>query len=70
ELLLHHYRLSLACKGEERGVREMRKLYSSYLRDYPYARQVRYQLVRMTDPKVIEEYLLQLLEEGLQRHVD
>nr|MBC8478130.1 tRNA dihydrouridine synthase DusB [bacterium] len=48
ELLLHHYRLSLTCKGEERGVWEMRHLHSRYLRDHPNACQVFYPPVRTT----------------------
>ncbi len=65
-MLLHHFHLALDFKGTERGVREMRKLYSSYLRDYPHAKQARYQLVRMTDPQIIEDYLQRILKEGLQ----
>jgi tRNA-dihydrouridine synthase len=64
-MLLHHFHLALEFKGTERGVLEMRKLYSSYLRDYPNAKQARYQLVRMTDPQIIEDFLQRILKEGL-----
>lgn len=70
ELLLQHFHLSLKYKGDQRGVLEMRKLYASYLRDYPYARQARSRLVRMTDPEAIEEYLQLILDEGLSHHAD
>ena len=65
QMLLHHFHLALEFKGTERGVLEMRKLYSSYLRDYPNAKQARYQLVRMTDPQIIEDFLQRILKEGL-----
>jgi len=70
ELLRRHFELALTHKGIDRGVREMRKLYSSYLRGYPHVKQARYQLVRMDDPAQIRDYLGQIEREGLTADVD
>jgi nifR3 family TIM-barrel protein len=60
---LHHLRMSIALKGEERAVREFRKFYAGYLRGLPYSAAVRAQLMSLTSFDAIEDTLHRYAEQ-------
>jgi nifR3 family TIM-barrel protein len=59
---LHHLRMSVADKGEDRAVREFRKFYAGYLRGLPYSAALRARLMTLTTYSAVEELLLQYAE--------
>jgi tRNA-dihydrouridine synthase B len=60
-LLQDHLALSVEYKGERRGVLEMRKHYSGYLRGFPHIARVRSALMSFTEFKPLSDYLRNFL---------
>jgi tRNA-dihydrouridine synthase B len=55
---LEHLKKSVERKGEKYGVLEMRRHYSVYLKGLPNVSELRSEVVRIDDPKMVEERLL------------
>ncbi len=60
-LLIEHLRLSVRYKGERRGVVELRKHYSGYLRGIPHISKIRMDLMEFTELEPLVEYLRKFL---------
>jgi tRNA-dihydrouridine synthase B len=60
-LLLDHLRLSVQYKGERKGVLELRKHYSGYLRGIPHIAKIRMDLMGFTELDPLVEYLRKFL---------
>ena len=56
-LLRDHLRLAVECKGERKGVIELRKHYAGMLRGFPYSAKVRMELMQFTEERPVLEYL-------------
>lgn len=67
DLLLEHLRMSVEYKGERRGVIEMRKHTSGYLKGLPHIARFRSQLVQTDRLDETEEMLLSLKENKMIR---
>ncbi len=68
-MLLEHLRLSVKFKGTRKGVIEMRKHYSGYLRGIPHVARVRSELMEFTEVDPIVELLQLFLETSTQANV-
>jgi len=64
DLCVRHLRLSVAAKGERKGVIEFRKHLSGYLGGLPRGAKVRAELVRLDEAAPVIERLRQYREEG------
>lgn len=69
DLLLEHLELSIEHKGETRGVLEMRKMYSAYLKEYRGVRHLRSELVRIEGVDELRDRLLRLRGELMEEAV-
>jgi len=69
ELLKKHYLFSIEYKGEHKGVLEMRKHLSGYLKDLPYIAKFRLELMRHDHFEPIMEKLEALKEAAFYRDV-
>ncbi|RQV93816.1 tRNA dihydrouridine synthase DusB [bacterium] len=67
KVCLKHYRLAMQSCGEERGVKEMRKLVGWYLKGMPGSHQVKSDIFTMTSSREVENRL-QLYEKQLRTH--
>lgn len=70
ELLIQHLNLSVAYKGERRGVIEFRKYYSGYLRNVPGVSKLRAELMTHTALNPILERLQSFLHERADAMAD
>ncbi len=61
EVCLRHLRLAIEKKEDRRGILEMRKHYAGYFRGIPNFKQIRMQLLTLTDFPAIEQLLLSQL---------
>ena len=62
DLLKDHLRLAVEVKGEKKGVIELRKHYSGFLRGMPHVAKVRMELMQFTEAAPILEHLTRFLE--------
>jgi len=66
EICIEHLKLNCAAKGEERGVLEIRKFYSGYLKGLPNISGYRMELMAIKEMEPVIEKLIEIRDHYLQ----